>query len=103
MSKHREAFKQFLDRLEPETGDKIVQVVLFGSVARNEENKDSDVDALVIVEDKSVKDSVFDASFDTMLETDIYISPKVLTQSEFEKVKKTSFIDEIESEMQVYG
>lgn len=103
MSKHQKAFNKFLEQTGEELGDQVDQIVLFGSVARNEETEDSDIDVLVVVEDKSLKDRVFDISYSIMLETDIYISPKVVDLEEFEQIQDTSFMREIEEEMQVYG
>jgi len=103
MSQHRKAFDKFLERTEEELGDKVDQIVLFGSVARKEETEDSDIDVLVVVEDKSLKNRVFDISYGIMLETDIYISPKVVDIEEFEQMQDTSFMREIEEEMQIYG
>lgn len=103
MSQHRKAFDKFLKRTEEELGDGVEQIVLFGSVARNEETEDSDIDVLAVVEDKSLKDRIFDISYSIMLETDIYISPKVVDEEEFEQIQDTSFMREIEEEMQVYG
>lgn len=103
MSQHRKAFDKFLERTEEELGDKVNQIVLFGSVARNEETENSDIDILVVLENKSLKDKVFDISYSVMLETDIYISPKVVDVEEFEQIQETSFMREIEEEMQVYG
>jgi predicted nucleotidyltransferase len=103
MSQHRKAFDEFFQRVQDELGDKVDQIVLFGSVARNEETENSDIDVLVVVEDKSLKDRIFDISYSIMLETDIYISPKVVDIEEFEQIQDTSFMKEIEEEMQVYG
>lgn len=57
----------------------------------------------MIVKDKAVKEDIFDVSFGIMLDRDVYISPKVLTEAEVEDLKKTGFMEEIAPEMQVYG
>ncbi|MFB6099817.1 MAG: nucleotidyltransferase domain-containing protein, partial [Candidatus Nanohalobium sp.] len=49
-SKHREAFRDFAERAEEELGGSLEKLVLYGSVARGEEDDESDVDVLVVVE-----------------------------------------------------
>ncbi|MDY6789586.1 MAG: nucleotidyltransferase domain-containing protein, partial [Candidatus Nanohaloarchaea archaeon] len=77
----------------------------YGSVARNTESRDSDVDVLVVAKNRSVKDKVFDISFKTMLEEDIYIAPKVITENEFKDMQENnnSFLSEIMPEAEIYA
>lgn len=104
-SKHRKAFEKFVERAEEELGDQIVQIMLFGSVARGEENEESDVDVLVVVRDKAVKDQVFDLAYQIMLAEDIYISPKVIPLDLFKSMKEQGnpFLKSIREEMEAYG
>lgn len=46
----RTPVKQFLERLEEDQGENLVGVILFGSVARGEADRASDIDVQVIVE-----------------------------------------------------
>jgi predicted nucleotidyltransferase len=59
-------------------GDKIKQVILYGSQARGEATEDSDVDVLVVVDDSldlpAVRNSLSDLLFDFLLETNELIS-----------------------------
>lgn len=103
MKRHRKAFEKFRKNLEDLLGDGLDQVILFGSVARGEASEESDVDVLVVLEDKSLKDKVFDISYEIMLEKDVYISPKVVSKSEFEDIQETQFIEEIKEENNIYG
>lgn len=43
------------DRLVEELGDRIESIILYGSVARNEADKDSDIDILVVTRDDDEK------------------------------------------------
>jgi predicted nucleotidyltransferase len=47
----RTPIKAFLDRAAEEMGDRLVGVILFGSVARGEADRASDIDIQIIVED----------------------------------------------------
>lgn len=96
-SRHRTAFEKFRNEIEEELGDQVKEVILYGSVARDEETEESDVDVLVVVEDRSVKDKIFDISLRTMLEEDVYIAPKVITGEEFTDMrdKGNPFLSEI--------
>jgi len=47
----RTPIKAFLDRASEEMGDRLVGVILFGSVARGEADRASDIDIQIIVED----------------------------------------------------
>jgi len=46
---HRRAADRFAERLQTELGERLISVVLYGSVARSEHREDSDVDMLVVV------------------------------------------------------
>ena len=103
MSSHDEAFEQFLNELDKSIGSEIEKLVLFGSLARGEETEESDVDVLVVLEDKGLKEKVFEISYDIMLETDVYVSPKVVSTEEFEELKDSSFMKQIREDGQEYG
>lgn len=47
---YRTVIKRLLEALKEKYGDRLVSVVLFGSVARGEARKDSDIDILLVVE-----------------------------------------------------
>lgn len=104
-SEHREAFERFVEELRECLGDRVESVILFGSVARGEEGEGSDVDVLVIVDDEEVREEVFGVSYGIMLDTDVYVSPKVVSSEEFQRMERSDspFLEEIRPEMQVYG
>jgi predicted nucleotidyltransferase len=103
MSRHREAFEEFAERLNQSLTGPVDRIMLFGSVARGEEVEESDVDVLVVLEDKELKEEVFEISFKTTLDFDVYISPKVVSIEEFEELKEGKFYETISTEAQVYG
>lgn len=74
-------------------GDDIVEILLYGSYARNEETDQSDVDIVAIVKEnrldlqKKLK-IVWDVSADIGLENDVVVSPTVVPFDEFEKYRE---------------
>lgn len=87
-----------------EFGEKIIKILLFGSYARGEQNEDSDIDYVAIVDgdrldlQNRVK-NVWDAMFDISLEKDVVVSPTIVPYDEFEKYKGVSgYYKNIESE-----
>jgi predicted nucleotidyltransferase len=103
MREHRKAFEKFRKNLSEELGGSLERLVLFGSVARGEHTQESDVDVLVVLDDRSLKEQVFEISYDVMLEDDVYISPKVLDNDQFESLKDSSFGKSIQEEMEAYA
>jgi len=69
-------------------GDKIKEVILYGSHARDEATKDSDIDLLVLIDDSinpsDVRRSLSDLLFDILLEKEELISVVVLPKTYFE-------------------
>jgi predicted nucleotidyltransferase len=63
---------------------------LFGSKARGDDKPDSDIDVLVIVttDDWRICDVVYDIVTDIFLQTDISISPKVISKKFLEQLRK---------------
>ncbi len=61
------------------------RVVLFGSKARGDFDKTSDVDLAIIVEglDRKLKNSIIDAIADVELEHFLYVSTVILSTEEF--------------------
>lgn len=93
------ALQQFQAALEKEFKDSLVEVKLFGSRARGDARKDSDIDVLVIVatEDWKVCDIVYDIATDILLEMNVCISPKVMSKKRYKYLydTKTPFIKNV--------
>ncbi|MEA1870520.1 MAG: nucleotidyltransferase domain-containing protein, partial [Euryarchaeota archaeon] len=67
-------------------GEKIKKVILYGSYARGEATKDSDIDVLVVVDDSldsEVRRSLSDIIFDILLEKGELISVVAVPESFF--------------------
>ncbi|NJE01177.1 nucleotidyltransferase domain-containing protein [Thermococcus sp. JdF3] len=70
-------------------GKDLVEIILFGSVARGEAGEESDIDLLVIVEGDSWKNQrkLADLVVDYLVKYGVYVSPKVVSVEEFEFMK----------------
>lgn len=70
------ALSEYLTILRRKYRHKIVDVLLFGSVARGEYDEESDIDILVVVENGEAKfrDEISMASYEPMLRNDVVIS-----------------------------
>lgn len=81
-----------------EKNPKIGKIILFGSVARGEDKADSDIDVMLISEGdrRKVRREVMKDVVETLLDKSVYISAKVISQGEYDKIKNTHFISEIE-------
>ena len=79
------AIVDFIGRLRRVLGGHLVDVRLFGSVARGDARPDSDIDILVVVQPDDERTRLeriaLDTAFDVNLQHDVYISPRVLTPS----------------------
>lgn len=77
----------FVSRVLEQFRDSIERIILFGSVARNEADEDSDVDLLIVTKEKDISliRGITDISFDVLLEFGCDISPKVYGLEEVEK------------------
>ena len=95
---------QFSRELKRMLGERLVRVVLYGSYARADYQKDSDIDIVAIVQGDREKlqqglKSVWDISSDLELEYGTIVSPTVIPFAEYEKYKNDlPYYRNIESE-----
>ena len=92
LEKSRTAFQKAL-------GSDLVEMKLFGSKVRGDAREDSDLDVLVVKagDDWRTCDLVYGTATDILLETDVCISPKVISKKEYEHLydMRTPFISNI--------
>lgn len=93
------ALRMFLANIQ-KIRKKIRVIYLFGSRARKTFRPDSDYDILVVVNDKMIKDKLYDVTVDIFCETNADISLKILKKEDFEKLKtlRTPFIENVTRE-----
>ena len=82
-SKDAEALQEFLERVRQLLGINLIEVKLFGSKATDKDQRDSDIDVLVAVENGGVEieDQVLEIAFAVNLKHDVYVSPRVIDRA----------------------
>ena len=77
----------------------IEKIILFGSVARNEDKKESDIDILIIARNKDkIENQIYDKAFDVFLKENEDISVKIFSLKDYEYNEDTDFILNVEKE-----
>lgn len=84
--KQKAGILEYLEVLQKKYRDNILQVVLFGSAARGEADEESDIDILVVLKngDNKLRDEVSMASFDSILNNEVILSPLVMDKKTYE-------------------
>lgn len=77
-----EILNEFTDKVKSLLGDRVKKIILYGSYARGDYNKNSDIDVMILTdlsfkEIEIYRDKISDISFDIELEKGIIISPIV--------------------------
>ena len=97
MSQHRKAFDEFAEKAEEQFGDSLKKLILYGSVARDEETEDSDVDVFAVVENENQKEKLEDLAFEIGLKYEVPFSPIVKTVESYRYVKNSLYGREVRS------
>jgi predicted nucleotidyltransferase len=66
----------------------LVRLVLFGSKARGDSDRESDIDVIVVLRDEfdwRTKHAIFDICFDIGLDHDVLLQPVIFSQAEYDK------------------
>jgi predicted nucleotidyltransferase len=89
-TEEKSALKLFKAQLESDLGKGLVDLQLFGSKARGDDDAQSDIDVLTVVadEDWQISDTVYGIATEILLQTGICISPKVISQKRLEKLSR---------------
>lgn len=84
--------------------DKIIRIILFGSVARREDDEESDIDILIISNEWEQIDSLItDEVFKVVLDKQELISPYVLSEKQFDETKDYTFLKNVLEDGVVIG
>ncbi|MBM4043726.1 MAG: nucleotidyltransferase domain-containing protein [Planctomycetes bacterium] len=88
--KEQLALREFRKALEKAFGNDLLEVKLFGSKARGDARKDSDLDVLVVISsgDWRMRDVVYGIVTDILLEGDVCISPKVISKAHYDRLRE---------------
>lgn len=74
----------------------IKKIILYGSVARGDDTKDSDIDILIITDDyEKIESLVYAESYKIIVEYEENISPQFMTQTHFNEIKNFSFVSNV--------
>lgn len=85
----RDKVSEFKGRLIEQFDGEILDLILFGSRARGEGHEESDIDVAVLVKEESgeLRRNIYDIAAEIYLESDINISPLVMSKDRFEWLK----------------
>ena len=89
--KEKKAIELFKARLAERLPDEKVELLLFGSKARGDDRRGSDIDLMVLMKERILRavNDIHRAVTETALATDVYnISLKTLSRSEFLTMKR---------------
>ena len=77
----------------------IKRIVLFGSVARGEDNIDSDIDILIICNNREmIENKISDEKYDIITKYRELISAHIITEKHYEDTKDYSFLNNVRKE-----
>jgi len=86
-SSHKNAIKKFSKNTKKILKDNLVDILVYGSVARGESNQDSDVDIIVVVKRNAFRTQMRLAalSFDILMETGEYLSVQTMKSKDLKR------------------
>lgn len=90
MKKKLIVLQDLKNHLSNHYGTEVINVILFGSQAKNMEHPDSDYDVLIIMKNKynwETKYKIIDLCYDIDLKHDIIIDPHILAEEEIDTLR----------------
>ncbi|MDC8448091.1 MAG: hypothetical protein OJF51_004912 [Nitrospira sp.] len=77
------AIDEFVQTIRSGLQSHVVDLKLFGSKATGRDVEESDIDVLIVVDQKTpgLEDRIVDIAFDVNLAHDVYISPRVIDKA----------------------
>lgn len=94
------AVQDFVGGIKEKYGKNIEKIIMFGSKARGDFSQDSDIDILVVTNNKNISRTISDEAFDILLKYGVYLSLKIMELSHFQKINNvmTGFSQNIKKE-----
>ena len=93
MNNRLEIAREFANAIN---SDKIKRIILFGSVARGEDNEDSDIDILIVSDYwEEIDPIITDVIGDIVLEKQELISAHIMSVERFNNTKHYSFLSNV--------
>lgn len=94
------ALNEFRTILSKTFGDKVKMLILYGSKARGDYSRESDIDVFVLLDksDFKVRDQIVDIAYDLFLKYEVLLSPRVINMDEYELLNRwqTTFIKNLQ-------
>lgn len=98
----KKALDDFAEEMKGRHGEKIEEIILYGSYARGEETEESDVDVLVIWKNELIRGRKIAAEIATkaLIDHGVLISPKVISPENYEKMAEQNvpFVENVQEE-----
>jgi predicted nucleotidyltransferase len=98
----KKAVDEFTQSVKAAFGDSIKRLLIYGSKARGNFHKESDIDILVLLEqeDYQARNQISDIAFDLLLKYGVLISPRVINTIEYAKLCRwqTAFIRNVDKD-----
>ena len=96
----RQAADVYSQEVQKRYGDRIRKIILYGSVARDEDREDSDVDIFLIARDSDpqLQRELSYLAFDIGLEYGVEISALVFSQEHAQEYAQFSYFENVRSE-----
>ena len=95
---------EFTKKVKEILGDRVKKIILYGSYARGDYKKDSDIDIMILTdlnfeEIEKYRDEISDIAFDIELDTGIVISPLIKNIDKYnERVNIVPFFMNVQKE-----
>lgn len=102
--KAQDFMKEYVENIKKIYGDSLVQVILYGSHARGDFTKESDIDVMILLdmtdrETRDYTDSLIEMTYDFNLEHNVDIQPFAKSKKQFKKwVRFDPFLKNVENE-----
>lgn len=100
----RKEIERFMNEVQQLLGNRLKKVILYGSYARGDYNKQSDVDIMILAdlsfeEIEEYRDRISDIAYDIELETGIIVSPVIKNVDKYNaKVQFVPFYKNVQKE-----
>lgn len=85
------ALKYLKDQLKNKLGDSFLGLKIYGSKARGDYHKESDIDIIIVTESKNdyIEDKIFNVIGDVLLKYETYFSAVIYTKKGIEEMEKS--------------
>lgn len=101
--RREQAFYEFAQAVTEAVGERIHEIIPYGSVARGEATEKSDVDVLVVLDEMQETDELFQLAFDIGMDYEVAIIPHLQTKEHFESRQDSPFLKNVLQDGRSYG